>query len=188
MTSTNKNNDNKDILILDNQECPVCNAKKATFSEYEVEDPYAGIIAIFAIKCNHCGYKNSDLEIENEQDPAEYKVDVESLEDLNIRVIKSGSCEVKIPNFRISVESTMNSEGFITNIEGLINRFKDQVMLLKEDSDMDKSQRKRIKTILKGIDETLNGKRKITIKLIDETGNSAIISDKVEVKKIKPKK
>ena len=187
MTSTNTKSDEKDILILENQECPVCTRKNAVFSEYEVEDPYAGTIAIFAIKCKSCGYKNSDLEIEGEQDPAEYKIDVESIEDLNIRVIKSGSCEVKIPNFRISVESTMNSEGFITNIEGLLLRFKRQVMILKQDTELDKTQRKRIKTILKGIDEVLNGEKKITIKLIDETGNSAIISDKVQIKKIKSK-
>lgn len=161
---------------------------KATFSEYEVEDAFAGVIAIFTIKCLACGYRNSDLEFENSGEPAEYKVDVESVDDLNIRVIKSGSCEVKIPNFRISVESTMNSEGFITNIEGLILRFKRQIMLLKDDSELDKAQRKRIKTILKGIDEVLAGEKKITVKLIDETGNSAIVSDKAEVKKIKIKK
>ncbi|MFW6286262.1 MAG: hypothetical protein ACOC16_04035, partial [Nanoarchaeota archaeon] len=86
-----------------------------------------------------------------------------------------------------SVESTMNSEGFITNIEGLILRFKRQVLILKRDDDLDKSQRKRIKTILKGIDEVLEGNRKISVKLVDYTGNSAIISDKVHVKKLKVK-
>lgn len=180
--------ENKDIFILEKQECPVCRANQATFSEYEVEDPFAGMIAIFAIKCNACGYRNSDLEFENINDPAEYKIDIESVEDLKIRVIKSGSCEVKIPNFRISVESTMSSEGFITNIEGLLMRFKAQVELLKEDDDMDKTARKRIKTILKGIDDVIRGEKKITIRLIDETGNSAIISDKVEIKKLNSKK
>lgn len=181
-------NNNKDILVLDNQECPICMKKAATFSEYETEDPYAGVIAIFSIKCNACGFKNSDLEFENVGNPAEYSIDIESADDLNIRVIKSGACEVKIPNFRISVESTMNSEGFISNVEGVLDRFKQQVMLLKDDSELDKSQKKRIKTILKGIEEVKSGDRKITLKLIDESGNSAIVSDKVQIKKIKPKK
>ena len=75
-------------------------------------------------KCLDCGFKNSDLEFLEEGQPAEYSIDVESKDDLNIRVIKSGSCEIKIPTFRISVDSTMNSEGFITNIEGIILRFK----------------------------------------------------------------
>ncbi|MDA3855514.1 MAG: ZPR1 zinc finger domain-containing protein [Candidatus Woesearchaeota archaeon] len=178
----------RDIMIIENQECPVCAQKKATFSEYEIEDPFAGTIAIFSIKCLACGFKNSDLEFENVSNPAEYTLEVESKEDLNIRVIKSGSCEVKIPNFRISVESTMSSEGFISNVEGVLNRFKEQIMLLKGDDDLEKAKKKRIKTILKGIEEVMNGERKITIKLKDETGNSAIISDKVQVKKLRVKK
>lgn len=178
----------RDILIVENQECPVCRAQKAVFSEYETQDPYAGTIAIFTIKCLACGFRNSDLELENTGTPAEYSIDIESKDDLDIRIIKSGACEIKIPNFRISVESTLNSEGFISNVEGVLLRFKRQVMLLKNDEDLDKEQKKRIKTVLKGIDEVIEGQKKITLKLIDETGNSAIVSDKVKIKKIKPKK
>ncbi len=180
--------DNRDILIIEDQDCPVCFKKKAVFSEYEIEDPFAGPIAIFSIKCNACGFRNSDLEFLNEGTPAEYNVKIESKDDLNIRVIKSGSCEIKIPNFRISVDSTMNSEGFISNVEGVIHRFKKQIEFMKGDSDLDKAQRKKLKNILKGIDEVLNGEKEITLKLVDETGNSAIISDKVEMKKIGKKR
>ena len=180
--------DNRDIFIVENQQCPVCAQEKATFSEYEIEDAYAGPIAIFTIKCNACGFKNSDLEFIEEGQPAEYSLDVESKEDLAIRVIKSGVCEITIPSFRISVDSSMGSEGFISNVEGVLNRFKQQIELLKEDSDLDKVQRKKLKNILKGIEEVFAGEKKITIKLKDDSGNSAIISDKVVVKKIKPKK
>lgn len=179
--------DSRDILVVENQPCPVCGLEKATFSEYEIEDPFAGPIAIFSIKCNACGFKNSDLEFIEPGQPAEYALDVESKEDLNIRVIKSGQCQIKIPSFRISVDSSMASEGFISNIEGVINRFKQQIEFMKSDSDLEKEQRKKLKNILKGIDQVLAGEKKITLKLIDESGNSAIISDKVKVKKLKKK-
>lgn len=182
-----ENTNPKDILIVDNQQCPVCGQEKATFSEYETEDPYAGPIAIFSIKCNACGFKNSDLEFIEPGQPAEYSIDIETPEDLNIRIIKSGACEIKIPSFRISVDSTMGSEGFISNIEGLIERFKRQILFLKDDSELEKEQRKKLKNILKGIDQVLRGEKKITVKMIDESGNSAIVSDKVKVKKIKVK-
>lgn len=180
-------NKSNDILVLENQECPVCTKKEAVFSEYETSDPFAGQIAIFTIKCNACGFKNSDLEFLEPKQPAEYKLEISCLEDLNIRVIKSGVCQIKIPNFRISVESTMNSEGFISNVEGVLNRFKKQIEFLKQDADLDKTKRKKIKNILKGLEQVFNGEKKITLKLIDETGNSAIISDKAEIKKIKKK-
>lgn len=177
--------DSKDILLVENQQCPVCAKNKATFSEYEIEDPLAGPIAIFSIKCGACGFKNSDLEFLEPGSPAEYTLEVESKEDLNIRVIKSGECEVKIPNFRISVDSSMGSEGFISNVEGVIQRFKQQIEILKEDSELEKEQRKKIKNLLKGIDEVLHGEKKITLKMIDKSGNSMIISDKVQVKKLR---
>lgn len=177
--------DPRDILVVENQQCPVCGKEAATFSEYEIDDPFAGPVAIFSIKCNACGFKNSDLEFIEPGQPAEYSLDVESKEDLNIRVIKSGQCQIKIPSFRISVDSSMNSEGFISNIEGVITRFKKQIEFLKQDSELEKEQRKKLKNILKGIDQVLNAEKKITIKLIDESGNSAIISDKAKVKKLK---
>lgn len=177
--------ENRDILIIENQQCPVCSQEKATFSEYEIEDPYAGPIAIFAIKCSACGFKSSDLEFINPGTPAEYSLDITSKEDLDIRIIKSGECEIKIPTFRISVESTMGSEGFISNVEGVFQRFRKQVELLKDDDDLEKAQKKKIKNILKGIDDVLRGEKPATLKLKDKSGNSAIISDKVSIKKIK---
>ena len=176
--------ENRDMLIVENQQCPVCALEKATFTEYEIEDAFAGPIAIFAIKCLSCGFKNSDLEFLEPGDPAEYSIDVESKEDLQIRVIKSGECEIKIPNFRVSVDSSMSSEGFISNIEGVLNKFLQQVELLKDGED-DKGKRKTLKNLINGIYDVLDCKKKITLKMIDKSGNSAIISDKVKVKKLK---
>lgn len=176
-----------DILIVDNQECPVCGKKQATFTEYEIEDAFAGPIAIFAIKCNACGFKNQDLEFVNQGDPAEYTLEVTCKADLNIRVIKSGECEVKIPTFRISVDSTMGSEGFISNVEGVIVKFKQQIEFLKGDEELEKEQKKKLKNILKGLDDVLSGEKPMTLKMIDNSGNSAIISDKVVVKKLRRK-
>lgn len=177
--------DNKDLFVVKNQECPACGEKKAVFTEYETEDPYCGPIAIFSIKCEACGYKNSDLEIIENGTPAEYSLEIENPQDLSARVIKSGACEIKIPSFRISVDSDANSEGYVTNIEGLINRFKKNVSLLKDDPDISKEERKKVKNILKNIDKVLFGEKKIKIVLRDTTGNSAIISDKVQIKKLK---
>jgi zinc finger protein len=177
----------RDMLIVDNQQCPVCAKESATFTEFEIEDAFAGPIAIFTIRCNDCGYRTSDLEFLEPGQPAEYSVDIESKEDLKIRIIKSGECEIKIPNFRISVDSTMNSEGFITNVEGVIRKFEKTVISLK-DGEEDKAKRKTLKNLLKGIQQVLDGEKKITMKMIDKSGNSAMISDKVVVKKLKAKK
>jgi C4-type Zn-finger protein len=85
----------------------------------------------------------------------------------------------------------LGGEGFVTNVEGLLEKFKKQVLLLKDDDELDSDQKTRIKTILKGIEDVVAGERQITIKLKDDTGNSAIISDvegKVKVKKLRASK
>ncbi len=81
----------------------------------------------------------------------------------------------------------MNSEGFITNVEGVIRKFQNQIISLK-DGEEDKAKRKTLKNLLKGIDQVLDGEKKITMKMIDKSGNSAIVSDKVTVKKLRASK
>ena len=83
--------DQRNIEIFENQPCPMCGQDKATFTEYETEDPYAGTIYILSLNCPTCGYKKADLEIEENAGPAEYTLKVQTKEDLNIRVIKSGA-------------------------------------------------------------------------------------------------
>ncbi len=175
----------KDIFIFKNQVCPACTKPKAVFSEYETEDPYLGPLAIFSVKCENCGYKSSDVEVINKGDPKEYILDVENKDDLNIRIIKSSSCEIIIPNFRISVDSSFHSDGFVSNVEGVLMRFKEQIEFLKEDPEIKKEEKKKLKRILNDINEVLHGYKKIRIILRDREGNSAIISDKVKVKKLK---
>ncbi len=172
----------RDIFFVHNQPCPACGKEKATFSEYEIEDPYCGPIAIFAVKCEACGYKSSDLEILEKGEPLIYEVDIESPEDLNIRIIKSGSCEIQIPTLGISYDSEFVSDGFISNVEGVLNRFKTQVEFLSKDPDLSDREQEKLAKIRSNIDKVIDGKKKIKLILKDRSGNSAIISDKVKTR------
>lgn len=174
----------KDIFQVDGEQCPMCGKKEATFTEYETEDPYAGVIFIFSLKCNSCGYKKSDLEFENPGSPAEYTLKIENKDDLNIRVIKSGECEITIPKLGVSIDSTFNGEFFVSNVEGVLQRFVKQLNFLK-DGEEEKDVRKRIKNLLKKFDKVLHGDESVSIKLKDMSGNSAIISDRAVVKKLR---
>ncbi len=183
MTETTE--ESRDIFQVENEQCPMCAKKTAVFTEYETPDPYAGTIFIFSLSCKSCGYKKSDLELENSSGPAEYTLKVETIEDLNIRVIKSGDCEIIIPKLGVSVDSTLEGEHFVSNVEGVLQRFRKQLEFLKEGEE-EKEVRKRIKNLLKKFDKVLRGEEPITIKIKDLSGNSAIISEKATVKKLKP--
>ena len=174
----------RNIEIIENQQCPVCGKNEAVYSEYEIEDPYAGTIYILSLKCNACGYRRSDLELENSSEPAIYELVVENKDDLNIRVVKSGECEIKIPEMGISVDSTFNGEHFVSNVEGVLVRFREQLEFL-ESEETNKKIVEKINSFIDKINSVINGEEKIKLILKDKSGNSTIISNKVKIKKLK---
>jgi zinc finger protein len=81
------------------------------------------------------------------------------------------------------IESGSASNGYVTNVEGLLNRFKKQIEFLKESSD-DKADQKKAKNYLKKLQKVVWGQEPLTLVLEDKTGNSAIISEKALKKKL----
>ncbi len=82
-----------------------------------------------------------------------------------------------------SIEPGPDAEGYVTNVEGIITRFKQQIESLKE-SEEDEDTRKRAKNMLKKLQKVLFGQESIKIVLEDKTGNSAIISEKAQKTKL----
>src|SRR3989344_6060156 len=97
--------------ILDKQPCPACHEKTVTLTEETKEVPHFGRCYLMSLTCNSCHYHSSDIQLEKK-------------DNLEVRVIKSGEAIVKIPQFRMSVAPGPSSIGYISNIEGVIRRFK----------------------------------------------------------------
>lgn len=167
---------------LAGQLCPMCGKKTLTLTETKIEVPFFGNTFVFTMNCAACKYKKSDIEAEQQKEPCKYIFEVNGKQDLNVRVIKSSEATVKIPRVG-TMEPGPASEGFITNIEGIITKFKEQIEHLKNDEE-DEDARKKAKNLLKKIQKVLLGGEKLKIIIEDQTGNSAIISDKAEKKKL----
>jgi zinc finger protein len=180
------NQDMPEMEIMEGQKCPMCGTNNLTLTEMEREVPFFGQIAIFSMDCNECHYHKADVEALEEHEPVRYIIDVNCEEDLKIRVVKSSYCLVKIAHVG-SIEPGEISNGYVTNIEGILNRIKKQVEMLKETSD-EESDIKKAKNILKKLNKVLWGQESIKITLEDPTGNSAIISDKAEKTVLKKSK
>ncbi len=164
------------------QLCPVCAKKTLILRESEQEIPYFGRVYIFSMSCSNCKYHKADLEAEEKKEPCKYTLEVSGKEDLNIRVVKSSGAAVKIPQV-ITIESGPASQGYITNVEGVINRVKNVIEQVKEDED-DAAVRKKAKNLLKKLMKVSWGSEKIKIIIEDPTGNSAIISEKAVKSKL----
>lgn len=171
---------------LKNQDCPICHKKTLVLREDEQDVPHFGKVYLFSMTCSNCNYNVSDVECEEVKEPSRITFTVENTKDLNVKVIKSSNAYIKIPQLRMDSKPGPASIGFISNMEGLITRFEDILKTQKEDSE-DGETRKKAKNLLKKIWKVKCGNEPLKIIIEDPSGNSAILSDKAKVEKLKIK-
>ncbi|MBN2566573.1 ZPR1 zinc finger domain-containing protein [Candidatus Woesearchaeota archaeon] len=162
--------------------CPMCHQKTLTLTEARREIPYFGMVYIFSMDCSSCNYHLADIEPENAGEPAKYTLEVSGEDDLTIRVIKSSKATVKIPHI-VTVTPGPASNGYITNVEGIINRIEHQIRKSYEDAE-DKEEKKKAKNILKKIQRVRFGQDRLKLIIEDPSGASAILSEKAVKGKI----
>ena len=168
---------------LPGQPCPMCRQKTLTLMESELEIPFFGKAFVFSMNCSSCKYHMADVESEEKHDPVKYTIDIDSEEDMKIRVVKSSTATVKIPHIT-TIEPGAASIGYISNIEGILNRVKSAVEQSR-DSAEDPDDRKKAKNMLKKLQKVIWGQEKLKIIIEDPNGNSAIISEKAVKSRLK---
>lgn len=161
---------------IEQQPCPLCNEKTLILTEREVEVPYFGKVFLFSMTCTSCKYHKADVESSEQKEPVKYEFEISSEEDMKVRVVKSSEATVKLPHIA-TITPGPASQGYVTNIEGILNRVKYQIESAKE-MEEDEEDKKKAKNLLKKILNITWGKEKQRLIIEDPSGNSAIISDK----------
>lgn len=169
---------------LENQKCPMCGKNTLTLMEDEIEVPYFGKIYLFSMKCSFCSYDMSDVEAKETKEPSRCTIETDSEKDMDIRVVKSSAATVKIPALKVTITPGPASIGYVSNIEGLLQRVK---KILEEQRDLaeEDSTKKTAKNLLKKLWKATLGDIKLKIIIEDPSGNSAIISEKAKIEKLK---
>ena len=161
---------------LEGQECPICHKKTLTLLEEDREIPYFGKCFIFSMTCSNCRYHKADLEAAERKEPAKYTLEINSEEDMKIRVVRSSEGTINLVRIT-KIEGGPAANGFITNVEGIINRIRHQVEAVR-DSEEDPAVKKKAKNLLKKLTKIAWGQEKAKLVVEDPSGNSAIISEK----------
>lgn len=161
---------------LAGQLCPMCNTKNVTLTEAQVEIPFFGKIFVFSMHCSNCHYHKADVEAAEQKEPCKFTLEIDGKADLNARVVRSSEGVIKIPHVG-TMEPGVNAEGFVSNVEGVLLKFKKQIELLRDTAE-DEEDKKKAKNLLKKLQNVLWGSEKLKISIEDPTGNSAIISEK----------
>lgn len=157
------------------ENCPVCGAEgELHFSPYTI--PHFGEAMIFTAVCPSCGYRSTDVMLLTNKKRKRYEMVISSVQDLNVRVIRSSFGIIEIPELGVNV-APRRGESFISTVEGVLKRVEEVVRMLSRDVKGEK--KKRAEHILQQIEKIKSGEASMTLILDDPTGNSAIIHDKL---------
>ena len=163
--------------------CPAC-AKNGVAKSImkEIEIPHFGKVMETTIQCPSCGFKHSDIIALEQNDPAKYVLEINK-NNLSVRVVRSQSATVIIPEIGVKVEPGPKSEGYVTNVEGVLARFESAVkkaLTLFDDAESQKNA----KNTLNQIQELKKGNGTATLIILDPFGQSNIVSENVEILEI----
>jgi len=169
-----------------NVSCPVCNHKPFRYNAELLSIPYFEEVLLMTLLCENCNYRYSDVLITSQNKPMEEKFIISNIDDLNVRVIRSSSGLIEIPELGVKIEPITAAESFISNIEGILVRIQSVVEQAEKSADNVK-KRKRAQRLLTKIDKLRNGKGKATVIIKDPLGNSAIVSKKTQKRELTKK-
>ena len=160
--------------------CPRCDYEFQV-SEYMYEIPLVGKILISTGKCGECGYKYSDVRALESKGPQKLTLEVKSLEDLNALVIRASSATIKIPELGVEIKPGPASQGYITTVEGILDRVLQVITMLKGDPEVNEKERSKREELIR---KAMEGKINFTLIIIDPEGVSRIVSDKAQKEKL----
>ncbi|MBN1389920.1 MAG: ZPR1 zinc finger domain-containing protein [Candidatus Thermoplasmatota archaeon] len=148
--------------------------------------PYFGEMVISTIICPRCGFRSSDIIPVETRKPKRYSVVLGPPERLDLRVVRSGTSTVRVPEIGARIDPGRISEGYVTNVEGILRRIRDILIQMRDDMDRHpdtpdiEEKRAKASELLMLLDGLMDGSlpegKQITLVIEDPMGNSAIIS------------
>jgi zinc finger protein len=164
--------------------CPLCDdGESLTMLSMISEIPYFGEHTQITILCSSCGWKHTDFIPSDGEKPGFSSIIVDSYEKTVARVVRSSSCTIRIPELDLEVSPGGSSTGFVTNIEGVINRFENAINTAVRGDEGGE-----IADIAEQLLEKLNlakaGLSEISIELLDPRGRSQIIHQEAQSREL----
>lgn len=170
-------------MELKKQLCPICKTNNLILREKEIKIAYFGRTLIFSMSCEKCKYNKTDVESVEKKGPCKITFVIKDNKDLNVKVVKSSEATIKLPQLKMSVTPGIGSNGYITTVEGVVNRFYN-ILEHQRNNAENKETKKRVKRLLKRLWKVKLGEESLKIIIEDPSGNSAIISKEAVIKRL----
>jgi len=163
------------------QPCPICFSDNGlTMIAHTSEIPYFGEHTQLTILCPSCGWRHTDFIPAEGKKPGAWSLDIDDVSILTARIIRSSSCTVEINELGLLVEPGGATTGYVSNIEGVLNRFEDAIQLMyrqsKSSNEIDIIEK--CEKLLGKIELVKSGNLSVNITLLDPMGHSQILHEK----------
>lgn len=183
--------DEQDINIP----CPICQQEGQLRMVAHVDEiPYFGEHTQVTVMCHACGWRQTDFIPAEGRKAGGWSLRIDDVKKLRSRVVRSSSCTVRIPELELEVMPGTNSTGYVSNIEGVLNRFIDIINMVRRDvvrdlSNPDAEQEELMQSLqtldglLHSIDNVGNS-TEFTVDFLDPNGHSMILDEDADEREL----
>jgi len=111
--------------------CPTCkNEGSLKLLSMSSEIPYFGEHTQITLSCEQCGMRQTDFIPSEERGALSFSLSIEKVEHLQARIVRGSSGTVRIPELDLEVSPGTQSTGYVSNVEGVVNRFIDIIRMM----------------------------------------------------------
>lgn len=158
------------------QPCPVCHSPSGlTMIAHTTEIPYFGEHTQLTVICDECGWKHTDFIPAEGRKPGSWSLQIDSPEHLSTRIVRSGSCTVRLVELDLEASPGGASTGYVSNIEGVLTRFEDVIQTLMRDAADDTIEK--CAELLAELALVRVGESTLNLQLLDPLGHSQILHE-----------
>lgn len=162
------------------QSCPICgNENSLKMMAHSSEIPYFGEHTQITMSCNSCGWRVTDFIPAEGKKAGSWTLIVSSTEHISARVVRSSSCTVRIAELGLEVTPGSSSTGYISNVEGVLDRFASAIGTIRRQVDVENDDDTKTKCdeLLSKINMVKSGELVVTLELLDPVGHSQILHE-----------
>jgi len=165
------------------EHCPICGAAGTFQVIGRVDDiPYFGETIETLVCCSACNFKHADVMHLGEHEASRHELKISSVDDMNVRVVRSSTGIIEVPELGVVVRPGPSNDGYITNVEGVLDRMEEAISFAK--SCASPAEQKAAQKKLEILERIKNIGGKATLILVDPLGHSAIFDKRVKKRKL----
>ncbi len=163
--------------------CPACGEPRLEYTSTDLDIPHFGPSSQLVFSCEACGFRHTDFFLGRTREPLRFTYEASKEEDLNVRVVRSTSGTIRIPELGVLIEPGPASDAYVSNIEGVLVRVEAVVAQLLRDAET-QDVKQACEERLAQLASARSGRFAFTFILEDPYGNSALVHEKARVEAI----